>query len=300
MGYIFALDLGGTNTKYAVMNTEGKIIEKGKQTTAKTLDGMLDFIKEKVEGYSACGFVGIAISAPGAITADGVINGFSAVPYIHGPNMKEIIEAKTNLPVHIENDANCAALAEMWQGSAKDKRDVAVVVIGTGVGGAIVKDGKIHKGANLHGGEFGYMIVHSYDSQKEFETMSDLASTASIIRRVAAARGVEVDTLSGEGIFLDAENGDPIAIKAIDEFYRMLAIGCYNIQYAYDPELILLGGGISARSEMIARLNEELAYVVANVDAAMITPLVHACHFLADANLIGAVYNFLQHEAGVE
>src|SRR5699024_1216495 len=103
---------------------------------------------------------GIAISAPGAVTDGGMINGGSAIPYIHGPNIKAMIETRTGLTVHIENDANCVALAEIWKGAAKTKKDVAVVVIGTGIGGALVKDGVIHKGGNLHGGEFGYMILN--------------------------------------------------------------------------------------------------------------------------------------------
>src|SRR5699024_11273333 len=88
-----------------------------------------------------------------------IIYDASAIPYIHGPNLKEALEERTQKRVEIENDANCAALAEIWQGSAKGKKEVAVIVIGTGIGGALVHQDASAQGDQLHGGEFGYMIL---------------------------------------------------------------------------------------------------------------------------------------------
>jgi predicted NBD/HSP70 family sugar kinase len=79
---------------------------------------------------------------------------------LHGPNFKEIFSSATGLPVEIENDANCAALGEVWKGAAKENQNVMFAIIGTGIGGAVIKDRKIHKGAHSHGGEIGYMILN--------------------------------------------------------------------------------------------------------------------------------------------
>lgn len=293
MERILAIDLGGTNIKIALVDQTGHIWDKNKQSTPENLLAFLKVIQKEAQMYADV-ITGISISSPGAVTGFGTIHGSSAVPYIHGINLKKRIEQATGLPVQIENDANCAALAEVWRGSARDKKDVAVIVLGTGVGGAIVKDGSIHKGANLHGGEFGYMILNPNNLGSKVNTFSEVASTSSIIRRVARRKHIDEKSLSGEKVFQLAEKGDEICKQAIQEFYRMLAIGVYNIQYTFDPSLILLGGGISNRDYILTGLNRELSAIVNDIAQATIMPMVQRCHFFADANLIGAVYHFLQ------
>lgn len=298
MENILAIDIGGTFIKFGIVDDAGVIKEKGQVQTPDSLESLIHFIQQQIQEYEHHAMYGIAISSPGSVANNGVIYGASSVPYIHGPNMKELVEEATGLTVHIENDANCAALAEVWKGSAVDKADIAVVVIGTGIGGALVKDGKIDKGSNLHGGEFGYMILDPHNFGSGMNTFSEVASSYSIIKRVAKAKGVAPATLTGEEIFVLAESGDDICKHAINEFYRMLAIGLYNIQYAYDPELILIGGGISARPDLIARLQKELTILVDDVDVATITPNIDSCNFSADANLIGSVYHYIQQKEG--
>lgn len=294
MDNILAFDFGGTHIKYGIVTYEGMILDKGYVPTPKSLEGLLDVIQNQLDIYADQAINGIAISSPGAVADNGIIHGSSAIPYLHGPNMKARIESVTGLTAHIENDANCVGLAEVWKGSAKDKNDVAVVVVGTGIGGALVKDGKIHKGSHLHGGEFGYIILNPNELGNGMNSFSEVASTYSIIKRVALAKGIDASTLTGEGIFAQAEQGDPVCIQAISEFYRMLAIGLYNIQYIYDPELILIGGAISARTDLIPRLKEEINQLITAIDVATIIPAMDTCYFHADANLIGAVYHYVQ------
>src|SRR5699024_9209694 len=166
------MDIGGTYIKYGIVSKEGEILKQAKIKTPASLELLTDFLQEQITQYEE--LIGIAISSPGAVATDGVIHGASAIPYIHGPNIKELFEKKTGLPVAIENDANCAALAEVWQGSAKNKKDIAVVVIGTGIGGALVKDGMVDKGSNLHAGEFGYMILDPRALGNGMNTFSEL------------------------------------------------------------------------------------------------------------------------------
>ncbi|MBY7142902.1 ROK family protein [Virgibacillus sp. NKC19-3] len=294
MENILAFDWGGTNIKYALVDQNGKIINKNHAPTPESLEDLFVFIERQLQEQLSKEVTGIAISSPGSVAEDGVIHGSSAIPYIHGPNMKDLIERRTGLPVHIENDANCAALAEVWKGAASGKKDVAVVVIGTGVGGALIKDGMIHKGSHLHGGEFGYMILQPAQLGNGMNTFSEVASTFSMIKRVAHQKGLDRSSLTGEEIFLKAEQGDNVCIQAISEFYQMLAIGLYNIQYIYDPEMILIGGGISDRKDLIYHLEEKMKCIVNKIDVATMMPVVNRCYLSADSNLIGAVYHYLQ------
>ena len=154
---IACLDIGGTSIKVALSDELGNLIEKGHVSVADTFEELMgnivtwvNVIKEKYE------ITGVAISSPGAVdSVTGIVGGASAVPCIHGPNWKEEIKNRLGLVASIENDANCAALAEVFNGSAKNIDSMMFVVCGTGIGGAIVRDGKIHHGKNLHGGEFG-------------------------------------------------------------------------------------------------------------------------------------------------
>ncbi|WP_026702637.1 ROK family protein [Salibacterium aidingense] len=286
-----AFDIGGSFIKYGIVKENGDLREHDKMKTPESLDALIQRISAIVHTHSVS--AGVAVSSPGAVSEEGIIYGSSAVPYIHGPNMKQLLQEETGMPVFIENDANCAGSAELWKGSAKGRQDVLTVVIGTGIGGAVIKDGKIHKGANLHGGEFGYMLLHDSVSGND-AVWSRLASTKALVKNAAAKKDVEPHTLSGEKVFERADSGDPDCRQAIEEFYRLLAIGLYNLQYIYDPEVILIGGGISARENLVERINEKLDNLLDTVTLGTIRPDLAVCEFRQHANLLGAVHGFIQ------
>lgn len=288
--YILSFDIGGTSVKYGVLDREGKIYEKGKfKTPQNDFDKLLEGIAEvKTKFEAKYELEGLAMSCPGIVDDEsGIIGGFTAVPCIHGFDIKTQLRKATGLKnVRIENDANCAALAEVWLGSARKNRDVMFVILGSGVGGAVIKDKKIHKGAHLQGGEFGYTIV-----SEDCETLSNIASPVNMAKKIAERKGIE--EIDGEQAFKMAEDGDVIALEEIKKFYFNIAIALYNLQYIYDPEVIVIGGGISSRSDLIDSIEKAMDKVMEKVKIAKIRPTIKKCQFLNDANLIGAVYNFI-------
>ncbi|MGD6940986.1 ROK family protein [Cytobacillus gottheilii] len=293
-GYM-VFDIGGTYLKYAVMDQEGKKFESGKlPTPADGLEIFLQEISRVTKGYSNdYQLQGIALSSPGAVDVKtGFIGGASAIPYIHGVCMTNLISEQTNLPVSIENDANCAALAEGWLGAARGIDYYICIVIGTGIGGSIVINQSILRGAALHGGEFGYMIMGTESKDPLDQTWSRVASTNALVEEVARRKSLEKSSLNGEEVFRLAEEGDVIAKESLATFYKRLAIGIYNLKYTLDPQKILIGGGISQRPEVISGINQELRLLKNDISTLDIE--VEACEFDNDANLIGALYHFLK------
>ncbi|AGT30631.1 transcriptional regulator [Geobacillus genomosp. 3] len=292
-------DIGGTYVKHAVINEHGDFLEKGRYRSERHdfqrfRDDLLRVVRQAQANYKLSG---IAISSAGSVDSDiGIIGGSSALPCIHGPNFKAVFGGETGLPVELENDANCAALGELWKGAGRGCRDIVFVIVGTGIGGAIVKDGRIHKGAHLHGGEFGYMLmdVRYANGTVECKTWSELAATSALIRMVAEEKGMQESELDGEKVFALAEGGDEAAQKAIDRFYFALAQGIFNLQYAYDPEKIIVGGGISSRPDFVGEINKRLSALLSVVSIAKVRPVVEACRFKNDANLLGALYHYLE------
>lgn len=287
-----AFDLGGTYIKYALLDNSAEIITEGSfPTMAHNLEVLLEHMIEKVNQFRTnYNIKGIAVSVPGSVRDDGFVAGTSAIPCILGRNMKTLIQKQTNLPISIENDANCAGLAEVWKGSLKNVNNGAVVVSGTGIGGALLKNRMIHKGQNLHGGEFGYMILN-IESDASVKSWSSIGSTGAIIRKVAREKRCALKNLSGEKIFEMSEQGDEICREAIERFYFFMALGVFNLQYAYDPELIAIGGAISARNDLVKNIQKQVDKIVFNNDDATISPELVTCHFRQRSNLIGALYH---------
>lgn len=293
MKYYLSVDIGGTSMKYGVLDETGEILENGSKVTPDTLEKMYQVVEDIFKMYKDKDLQGLALSMPGAVDSEaGVIGGSSALDYIHGPHIKQDLEERLNVRVELENDANCAALAEVWKGAGSDVDDCCFIVSGTGIGGAVVKNKRIHKGQHLHGGEFGYMIADFNFETKEMETWSHVGSTVAVIRAIAKAKGVDVSSLDGKEIF-DHYHEDADYEKAVDKFYYVLANGIYNLQYAYDPQKIIIGGGISVRDDLLDEINQRLDVIFSRFTHAKIRPVVLTCQYHNDANLLGALYHFL-------
>lgn len=279
---ILAFDMGGTAVKYGILTKQGELLEKGKFATPDNLDELIRLLVEVKTSYDYS-FQGVAFSCPGAVNNEtGIIGGASAIPYIHHFPFRQLLEEKLALPVTMENDANCAALAEVWLGAAKDKQDIIFMILGTGVGGSVIHDGKVHHGANLHGGEFGYMLM-----DQDGHTLSDLGTVVNAAKRIGE-RLEPTEEIDGVRAFELREDGNLIATEELKTMFYHLARSIFNLQYALDPELVVIGGAVSERNGFIDELNTYVDEVKASVPIAKIRPIVVSCEFGNDANLIGA------------
>lgn len=283
MKKILVVDVGGTTIKYGIWDEDNKTLsEKGSVETPRDLESFYQSLQQIRSGFT--GIEGIGMSIPGAVDqSTGVIGGISAIPYIHNFPIQKEFENILNLPVSMENDANCAALAEVSMGAAKNLDNVLFVVIGTGVGGAVVIDRKIIHGSQLYGGEFGMMLG---PDNKQLSTVGTAVHVAQNYNNKYHTK------LTGREVLDLAFSGSKEAMDEVEIMYDNLAHVIYNLQFSTDPQKIIIGGGVSANSEFIQGLNAKLRQLVEELDGIPITPQVVAAEMKNDANLIGAAYNF--------
>lgn len=290
MNYL-AIDVGGTFTKYAIISDECQIIEKDKlPTVTEPLEELIASIVNIYDRFKN-NVDGIALSMAGIIDSEaGFMYTGGNLRCIKNLNIVELLEKKCGIPVTVENDAKCAALAEVWKGSLMDCNDAVVVVCGTGVGGAIIHDRKVLGGVHNMTGEFSYVMT---DARLEYSLKNTLASNTgirSLIKYVSKHTGISTDELDGEKAFSMANCGDENAIAGIREYVRNLAIQINNYQFIIDPEKIAIGGGISVQPLFIQMLKEELKKINAVYPWDLPIADIAVCKFFNDANLIGAVY----------
>ena len=275
-------DIGGSAVKYGKWENQ-TLSETGQFKTPETLTAMQDEMKAVIAHFGD-EIEGVAISSPGAVNVkDRRIDGISAVEYLHQRPIFDELEAALGYPITIENVANCAGICEMKLGAGQGIQHAIFVVIGTGVGGAIFINGQLYKGAHLFGGEFGLVI------NANGQSLSTNGTAVNTAARFSKEKGT---TISGKELFDLADAGDVAAMEALNGMYDHLAEALYNLQVSIDPEMIIIGGGISARPDVTEAIRMRLATLLeANlVPGAM--PLVKACTFQNNANLIGAAVNY--------
>ncbi|MTD37550.1 ROK family protein [Erwinia sp. CPCC 100877] len=283
---ILALDFGGTSIKYGLWEKE-TLIEPASIPLPPTWEATLQAIEKILITYWNENYVikGIATSVPGAVSQkEDQIFGVTAIDYIHKrPFTKELSEW-FHLPVTMENDANCAALSEIWLGNATDAQDILYFVFGTGVGGAIIHNKKVQSGKHQFGGEFGYMMLN------EESSFSELASIVRATEFYNQRKNQEID---GKELFERATKGDELAKYLVTQLCRYSARGIYNLMISFDPDKIIIGGAISTNPTFIAKIKEEIDILRTRTGAQKVLPELLPSKFNNDANLIGAIYNFI-------
>ncbi|HET0841566.1 TPA: ROK family protein [Streptococcus pneumoniae] len=288
---IIGIDIGGTTIKADLYDDFGTSLNQFKEIetiidydlgTNQILNQVCDLIGEYVLNYS---IDGVGISTAGVVNANTgeiIYAGYTIPGYI-GVNFTSEIEKRFGLSTFVENDVNCAALGELWKGQAKDKKNVVMVTIGTGIGGSIIVNGQIVNGFNYTAGEVGYIPVGNSDWQSK-------ASTTALIH-LYQKKSLKTNQ-TGRTFFTDLSSGDKVAKETFEIFVENLTKGLLTISYLLNPEILILGGGILAKKDIL--LPEIQSSLAKNaMDNRFLPKNVVAATLGNEAGRIGAVKNFL-------
>ena len=267
--YKFGVDVGGTTVKIGLFSGDGKLEEKYEIATDKSDQGahIIEHIAAKLEeiiakkSYGILDCMGVGIGLPGPVDRGmilGCVNlGWGVV------NVAEELGNLTGLKIKVGNDANVAALGEMWQGGAKGSKDVIMVTLGTGVGGGIIVDGKVVAGFNGAGGEIGHITVNNDEIEAcncgQYGCLEQYTSATGIVRlaKRKLAKSTEetsireIPNLTAKDVFDAAKAGDAIAIGLVDEVCEILGSTLSNIACVVNPEIIVIGGGVSKAGDIL-------------------------------------------------
>ncbi|WP_342432312.1 ROK family glucokinase [Neobacillus sp. FSL H8-0543] len=268
--WIAGVDLGGTATKLAFINMEGVILHKWEIPTDHTNEGhnitknISDAINERLAelDHPKTKIVGIGMGAPGPVDYEtGVILNVVNLGWKDNFPLKASLEELTLLPAAVENDANCAALGEMWTGAGEGAKNIVCVTLGTGVGGGVISGGSIVQGANGAAGEIGHITVMPFGGAPcncgKTGCLETIASATGIVRLATEELSKEGTTgglselfaengkVTAKEVFDMARNGDVIAQKVVNEVSFHLGLTLANIANTLNPQKIVLGGGVS-------------------------------------------------------
>lgn len=288
-------DIGGTSVKYAAGDGAGQLWDPGSFKTPES--GMEELLARMAEVYRRFegrrNICGAAVSCPGAVDGtSGVIHGSSAVPYIHEISFRDLVSrALGGLSVLIENDARCFAMGEMWLGEAAGAGHFSTIAIGSGIGGAMVHDRQVLYGANLCCGEVSNFPLGGQRPDGTTEVWSDY-TPVNLAKRYSCQFDVEIN---GKQLFELAEQGDETAAIYLDQFYYYTALGCILIQFSYDPEVIVLGGGVSEREDLARRIEEKVDDILCpGQNFSFLKPKLVRSRNNNRSNLRGALFALLQ------
>lgn len=288
---ILVIDVGGTAIKYALMNEESEFIEKGSVATPQ--ENIEDFVEcigsiyDKYEDKVS----GIAMSMPGRIDSEnGYLYTGGSLEYNTDKNIVDILSERCPKRITVENDGKCAALAEAWKGNLSDCDDGIVVILGTGIGGGIIKDKKLHKGKQFMAGELSFIITESeLKNDEKLEVFATQSGVPQLCKLVAEAKNLNEEEVNGYKVFEYANSGDEEVLKVLDDYCFKIAIQLHNLQYIYDPEKIAIGGGISKQDILLEYIQRNIEKIASKLPYVIAEPKIVRCKFDNDSNLIGAL-----------
>lgn len=281
---ILCFDIGGTDIKYGIVENE-VILEKGSMPTNPYLgqenvsNRLLEVTKEFQKRYEIEG-VGISVAGCVDFNYAKVIAGPESIPEFNNWDFREVF-GKLGLKAVADNDVNCFGVAEGKSGAAVKFNNFLTMTVGTGIGGAIVLNGEMWRGLNFQAAEFGRMLIEGgkYEAQ---------AATSALVR---SARIAGLTAGNGLDVFALYDEKNPIAVKVVTEFYHKLALGIANLVYIFNPEAIIIGGGISNRKTFATELKKELKKIM--VPAFYDTVKIYNAAYKNDGGIMGAYYNYL-------
>ncbi|MEW4219022.1 ROK family glucokinase [Rossellomorea marisflavi] len=264
--WLVGVDLGGTTTKIAFLSTYGEILHKWEIPTdksdsgkhiivhiAKSIDAKLEQLDVEKEQL-----IGIGMGAPGPVEMRrGIIYEAINLGWSENTPLKDLIEKETGLPAVIDNDANCAALGEMWKGAGNGAKDLVCVTLGTGVGGGVITKGEIVHGIRGAGGELGHITVvpeggYSCNCGKTgcLETVASATGVVRVAREKLKSSTEDsvlrdLKAIGAKQVFDAARAGDSLALKIVDQLAYYLGLSLANLGNVVNPEKIVIGGGVS-------------------------------------------------------
>ena len=264
----FGVDLGGTTVKIAYFQEDGTMLDKWEIPTVTDGGGtqILPDIARSIGGYlegrSREQIVGIGIGVPGPVDSQGVVN--KCVNLGWGVfKVDQELSRLTGLPVKAGNDANVAALGEYWKGGGQGCENMILATLGTGVGGGIVIGGQVLHGSHGSGGEIGHMVLDRTEKEPcgcgKYGCAEQYCSATGVIRlarrhlaatkRPSTLRALE--QIGCKDVFDAGKAGDPEALQILDKYYALLGEFLANLSSAIDPEVVVLGGGVSKAGQML-------------------------------------------------
>ena len=278
--YCFGIDVGGTTVKMGLFRTDGELLEKWEIPSHTENEGaaiLPDIAKAalgklKERGIDKKDVAGIGIGVPGPIDANGVVPHTANLGWGYKEVTKELTEL-TGLPSKGGNDANVAALGEMWLGAGKGEKNIVMVTLGTGVGGGVILEGHPLVGTNGAGGEIGHICVNETETETcgcgKKGCLEQYASATGIARLAALRLAKDAKSsllrsqehVDAKAVFDALKAQDEIAEEIVEEFGKYLGHALANIAVVVDPAVIVIGGGVSKAGEIL------LDYIVKNYRA---------------------------------
>ncbi|MFB7140315.1 ROK family glucokinase [Gottfriedia sp. NPDC056225] len=273
---IVGVDLGGTSIKLALLTNNGEFIDKWEVPTDKSDSGkhiprtITIAIEEKLNQMNKTkeDIAGIGIGAPGSVRLeDGLIFAAVNLGWVNFP-LKEILEKESGIPVIVDNDANIAAVGEMWKGAGNGAKDVVMVTLGTGVGGGVIVNGDVAHGISGSAGEIGHITVQLEDGvlcncgkRGCLETISSATGIARIANEKLQNTTKETvlkeiangSLVTTKDVFEAYSKGDEVAEEIVNHVMRYLALVLAGVGNTLNPENIIIGGGVSNAGELLLK-----------------------------------------------
>lgn len=268
--YGFGVDIGGTTVKLGLFRTDGTLLDKWEIPTRTENDGahILPDVAEAIKGKIAEKAIdpsdvqGIGVGVPGPVTPEGIVR--KCVNLGWGVfNVEDTLSELTGYPVKAGNDANVAALGEMWQGAGKGSENIVMVTLGTGVGGGVIIGGHVVAGATGAGGEIGHIPVNAQETETcgcgKTGCLEQYASATGVVRltKRALAASDQPSSLrslievTAKDTFDAAKAGDALAQEVIEQFGEILGRALAAIACVINPEVFVIGGGVSKAGTII-------------------------------------------------
>ncbi len=269
MKYCLGVDIGGTTVKLGLFEDNGTVLDKWEIVTNTKNEGkailpdisaaiFLKLVEHKIKKEDV---IGIGMGVPAPVTAEGTVNGSANLGWKY-KEVKREMEELSGFKVNVGNDANVAALGEMWKGGGAGEKNMVMVTLGTGVGGGLISNGHIVAGNNGAGGEIGHICVNYEETDMcgcgNKGCLEQYASATGIVRLAKKKLEKEVrctklikDTVTAKDVFDCVKEGDIVAIEIAEEFGTYLGYALANISALMDPAVIVIGGGVSKAGEIL-------------------------------------------------